>query len=294
MLFFPTKVKEIWSYYGVERGGGGGWKLFPSPKHKWKCWVYCFRLRNHLLLCSAEYNNRDCLCVALKQLPAAALWASWTVCWFKKKRNYFQGFLYGKCTWLRSFLNLLSSCLWTTDCACGTHDLSYSVYSVARTVQHNYLHLESVREQLLPTLFLHDIFLFVCLFAPETLKPPLPTPPKNCPNRMESAKFYLKAFKYLNVKAGVWLCYTRSRKKSETWEENGHITQKINEQIEAAFTEAVLSGSDSKEKNPQTLKLITGLWTMQCDKDILWAASVCFFCFFLSLIWAERFRRTAC
>ena len=60
------KVKEIWSYMGLGWGGVRELETFSQSKTQLKCWVYCLLHRNHLL-CTAEHNNRDWLCVAAGQ-----------------------------------------------------------------------------------------------------------------------------------------------------------------------------------------------------------------------------------
>lgn len=63
MLFFLTKVKEIWNYYGAGWGGLAALENLSWSNTQLKCWVYRLLHRNHRL-CTAEHNNRDWLCVA--------------------------------------------------------------------------------------------------------------------------------------------------------------------------------------------------------------------------------------
>lgn len=55
-------------------GQGGVRELDVSQsKTRLKCWVYCLLCRNHLL-CTAEHNNRDWLCVAWKSNNCSPGW----------------------------------------------------------------------------------------------------------------------------------------------------------------------------------------------------------------------------
>lgn len=66
------KVKEIWSHPEVGRGGVREPENFLQSKKHPGSWVFCF-LRRDRLLCTAERNDRDWLCV--KQLhTGTALW----------------------------------------------------------------------------------------------------------------------------------------------------------------------------------------------------------------------------